>query len=240
MNNKNRNKNLDKKYKIFLDTIKLYPDQLKQAWDEVNRIEFPDEFKYIDKVVISAMGGSALGARIIDSLLINRIRVPVEIFNQYHIPNYADEKTLFIAYSYSGNTEETINSLNEAISKEIKTIVVSTGGKLEEIAKNHKLISYTINPYNNPSKQPRMGLGYAIGAIFAIFSKLSLVNIFDEEIESALVTMQKAISNFDEDVELHDNLAKKYADKVDVVEALDKMVDAVQKSMNCFEISIYS
>jgi len=54
---------LEEKYELIIDTIKKYPDQLKQAWDEINAMELPPDFGYVVNVVVCGMGGSALGAR---------------------------------------------------------------------------------------------------------------------------------------------------------------------------------
>lgn len=205
-------KGFESLYKQFLETIRLYPDQLKQSFDVVSSADIPDNYKYCDKIALCAMGGSALGARVVDSLLINRIRLPFEIFNQYNIPNYSDDKTLIICYSYSGGTEETISAFNEAILRGSKVFVVTTGGKLGEIAKEHNTPMYLINEKYNPSRQPRNGLGYAIGSILGLFNKLSFATIFPEEIDECVNTMKNTFN--DNKPQNKEILAKKFADKI--------------------------
>src|SRR5579871_535846 len=65
-----------------------------------------------ENIVYSGMGGSALAA------LLSRswpgYKLPFEVVRQYDIPAYVSAKTLFIAASYSGNTEETLSTLTEA------------------------------------------------------------------------------------------------------------------------------
>ena len=131
----NDKKSLEEKYKLVADTIRAYPLQLKQAWEEIDRLYIPNEYKNVDNVVVSGMGGSALGARIIDSYIVDKIRLPIEIFTEYHLPNYVNQNTLVISYSYSGNTEETINATYEALKRKAKIIIVTTGGELAELAK---------------------------------------------------------------------------------------------------------
>ncbi|MBN1168392.1 hypothetical protein JXA63_00725 [Candidatus Woesebacteria bacterium] len=199
-------------YKGVLETIRLYPDQLKQAWDEVTSIDTPDEYKFCDKIVLCGMGGSALGARVVDSLLVNRIRLPFEIFNQYNIPNYSDDKTLVICYSYSGNTEETVSALKDAILRESKVFVISSGGQLKDIAQEHNLPMYLIDPKYNPSGQPRNALGYSIGSILALFKNLEFATFFPEEIDEAVAAMKAAFNQ--NDPKNKDILAKSLADKI--------------------------
>jgi len=54
---------LEEKYKLVADTIRAYPLQLRQAWDEIQSSHIPDSYKDIDNIVFCGMGGSALGAR---------------------------------------------------------------------------------------------------------------------------------------------------------------------------------
>src|SRR4030043_2204555 len=132
---------LGEKYKLVADTIKAYPLQVKQAWEEIDALYIPPDYKNVNNVVVSGMGGSALGARIIDSYIVDTIRLPIEIYNEYHLPNYVNKNTLVISYSYSGNTEETINATYEALKRKANVFCITTGGELATIAKKEKLPS---------------------------------------------------------------------------------------------------
>src|SRR5206468_2975771 len=79
------------------------------------------------------MGGSALWALLSTSWL--HYSVPFEVCRGYDIPAYVGPQTLFIASSYSGNTEETISSLRQAEAKGAQIVVMTSGGKLEAIAR---------------------------------------------------------------------------------------------------------
>src|SRR3990172_11210219 len=101
------------------------------------------------------MGGSALGARMTDAFITeNRLQVPFEIFSEFHIPDYADHSTLAIISSYSGSTEETLNSLKMARQKKCKIFGITTGGKLAKFIEREKIPAYIFDPINNPSGQP--------------------------------------------------------------------------------------
>lgn len=82
----------------------------------------------VQNVVFAGMGGSALAALIATSW--PKVRVPFEICRTYDIPDYVDENTLFIASSYSGNTEETLSALTQAEDKGARVAVIASGGKL--------------------------------------------------------------------------------------------------------------
>lgn len=86
----------------------------------------------IQNVVFAGMGGSALAALIATSW--PKVRVPFEICRTYDIPAYTGPNTLFIASSYSGNTEETLSALAQAEEKGAQVVVIASGGKLAERA----------------------------------------------------------------------------------------------------------
>lgn len=221
---------------VVNETIMQFPNQLRQAWDEVGAIDFPQDFKNINKIALCGMGGSALGGRVVDSLFVNRIRMPFEIFNQYHVPNYTDSQTLIISYSYSGNTEEAVSCLYEAFNRDAKTFVISAGGKLAEIAEKHTLPSYLINPKFNPSRQPRNATGYAIGSILSLLVKLGVSQVTHDEIENSTSAMTRAIDMYSENTPTSDNLAattaKELKDKGLIMVASEHLVGAVHTVKN--------
>src|SRR3972149_2629074 len=186
-----------------LDTQNVYgsvlalPDQCLHAWEEANKVEIPEDYKNVENIVMCGMGGSGLGARVIESLYFSKLSKPLTRVNDYHLPPYVTEKSLVFVSSYSGNTEETVQNLNEALEKKAKIIVVGAGGKLIDIARENGLPFYQIVPTYNPSNQPRMAIGYSIVGQLVLASKAGLLDIKKEEIESAVNTMKKLIDEND-------------------------------------------
>ena len=104
----------------MIGSIEQFGDQVQDVWEQAQKVHFDDSYKNVNKVVVAGMGGSALGAHVIKSVFKNQLKVPVEICNDYTLPNYVDEKTLVIASSYSGTTEETISAFEDGIKKGAK------------------------------------------------------------------------------------------------------------------------
>jgi glucose/mannose-6-phosphate isomerase len=142
------------------------------------------DFKGISNVVYAAMGGSALAATILGSA--PGFRVPFEITRQYNIPQYVSDKTLFIAASYSGNTEETIAALSEAAQKKARIVVVSGGGKLQEIAEKNNYLHILLPK----AQQPRYAVFYNLKALLQLLGNTGLLH---EEVSK--VDLQKT-ANF--------------------------------------------
>lgn len=198
----------------ILGSIQAMPDQVEQAITEVKNIFIPDSYKTSSRVVIAGMGGSALGGRIIDSLGFDRLTVPLEINTEMRLPYYIDHNTLVVLSSYSGDTEETLVVASEALRKKSHIFGITTGGRLSEFLKSNNLPSYIFNPINNPSNLPRMGLGYAVGALASLLKNLGFINLGDEDLKDAITTSKKCVSEFDVSVPEDKNLAKLHARKL--------------------------
>jgi glucose/mannose-6-phosphate isomerase len=84
------------------------PGQCKSAWQKALSFNLPSDYSDIDKVVILGMGGSAIGADLLKALTSTLSRPLVVVNREYDLPAWVDSKTLVIAASYSGNTEETL------------------------------------------------------------------------------------------------------------------------------------
>ncbi len=143
----------------FIEEIASLRDQI--SFD--GTIDIPEDF---DNVVIAGMGGSGIAGRIFQEWFTKK---PVVLVNSYDIPEFVSKRTLFIAISYSGNTEETIHATLEAAKKGAKIRGISSGGKLAEIIDNTLIIPRSF--------QPRSAVGFLTVPLLRSFG---LVN--EEEI----------------------------------------------------------
>ena len=169
-------------------SISLIPAQIKQILEDTREIKIPAEYKNIDQIVISGMGGSNLGPKIIKSVYSNEIKVPFSINADYQIPASVNKNTLFILSSYSGNTEEVLHTYKEAKKRKAKIMIVTAGGKLAEIIKKDNLPGYVFEDINNPSGQPRIGIGYSIACLLVLLSKAGVLKINKEENTTIFLT----------------------------------------------------
>ena len=162
-----------------LESIKLIPEQCKQAYEEAKKIVLPEEYKHVKNIAIAGMGGSIYAFYAIDCLFRDVLPVPMTKINTYGIPKSVGPDTLFIASSYSGTTEEVIYNLTEAQKAGAKTVAVSMGGKTIALQQEKGLPFYQFDPKNNPSGQPRMGQGYMLFSMMAILETLGLIPAID-------------------------------------------------------------
>jgi len=140
---------------------------------------------------MAGMGGSLLGAKIIESVFGKDLAYPLLLVNDYNLPGWVDEKTLVICSSYSGTTEETLSNAEQALSKKAKLMIITSGGKLLDLAKANQLPCYQINPVYNPSQQPRMAVGYSVIGQLVLCQKVGLLNLTSAAIAELIETMKQ-------------------------------------------------
>lgn len=92
-------------------------------------------FQY-DNVIVGGMGGSALPAKIL--FFLDPV-FPLWLHDDYDLPEKSDNKTLFVAISYSGETRETLSFASKVLERNLPLIVISSGGVLTALAQEHDL-----------------------------------------------------------------------------------------------------
>lgn len=184
--------NLDSK--DVLTSIKNFPTQCENAFKNIKSIT--PENREIRNIVVMGMGGSALGAHVLNGLKI--LKLPLIISNEYSIPLWVNEHTLLFAISYSGTTEETLSATKEALERGVMVVGITGGGALEKILLEHNRPVYLIDKKDNPCDQPRYGVGAMMLIMLrvCIDNNLSIVN--KEEMQKAIEELGVWQKNFDE------------------------------------------
>jgi len=156
----------DNQFNVLIESFK----QVEYAWNLKIDISSIDT-KKIKNIVLSGLGGSAIGGDLLQNFLRYELKFPYAVNRNYELPLYANEETLVIASSYSGNTEETLSAAHEAIEKKCQVICITTGGKLLDFANKHKF------PLGILQKgfQPRFALWVNFFTLLNIIQTLKLV-----------------------------------------------------------------
>lgn len=183
----------------------------KQADQFLHNFKFdwqpPNE---IHEIIVVGMGGSGLAAKAYRG--VNDLNVPVLIIQDYDLPDRVGANTLLICSSYSGNTEEVLSVFEQVFDEKRAypmpmVVVVSSGGKLLELAESKGLPAITL-----PSGiQPRYTFGYQYRALAEIIASTSLVDGEIKTIESAAKQLPSFISEWLPDVPISRNPAKRLA-----------------------------
>lgn len=200
--------NLDREN--ILGNIQDFPDQVEKCWSDWQKIALPTPYINAKSILILGMGGSAQGGGIVAGLSEKKSPIPIATLRDYDLPGWVDRNTLVIAVSYSGDTEEPVEALQKAVKLTEKIITISSGGKIYSIGSQNRALHYQIH-YGS---QPRAALGYSMTAVLAIFKKLNLLEISDDDIKEAVLLLRALQKKIDVIVPERKNMAKLLAQKI--------------------------
>jgi glucose/mannose-6-phosphate isomerase len=132
------------------------------------------------------MGGSGIGGTIAAEVVASEAVIPIVTNNGYSIPAFVDEHTLFIACSYSGNTEETITATELASKAGAKIVVIVSGGKLLFMAEQNDW-DHIIIPGGQP---PRASFGFSFPQVLFVLSAFGVItDEFVDQLEATNVLL---------------------------------------------------
>lgn len=183
------------------------PRQIEDAWRIAGDVDLPEDYRSAKAALIAGMGGSAIGGTLLQSYGSGAIPIPVAVSRSYEIPGWVDSGTLFIAISYSGNTEETLAATDAAHDRGARLLAITTGGKLEELVRewNVPILTFSYDA------QPRATLGYLFTPLLHIFARLGFLPRQEAAIDAALRTARAARNAWKAEVPVERNLAKQIA-----------------------------
>ena len=152
--------------------IERFPAQLTEALEIGENATIKAHTQEINKVYVAGMGGSGIGANFVAEFIVGECKLPYIIGKGYDSPAFVDKNTLYIASSYSGNTEETLSALAQVADSGAKIVCISGGGKLIALAKERGY-DYIQMPGDWPS--PRACLGYSLVQQLYVLYKLNII-----------------------------------------------------------------
>jgi glucose/mannose-6-phosphate isomerase len=125
----------------------------------------------VDNIVVLGMGGSGVSGDVLASVANSTLPVPVTVLKQYRCPKFVGPRTLALAVSYSGGTEETESMAEGVVEAGAKLVVVSKGGELGALAERAGALRITCPD----GYLPRAALGALIAPLFATLEGIGLV-----------------------------------------------------------------
>jgi len=190
------------------ETIKKFQDQFKVGLHIARNTEVRGKFR---RVIVCGMGGSALPADVVKTYMPG-IGIPIIVSRDYYLPLEADEHTLVICITFSGNTEEIIAAFKQALHNHCKIACITSGGKLKDLCYQNA-IPVAVVPHDK-NLQPRYALGYMFAALMKILANSGVIPPKDQEI----LKMSKTLGEFNFH-KLSKQIAKRLFKKIPIVYA---------------------
>lgn len=189
------------------ERIAELPDQLRECWQAVATIHLPPEYSEVDNVIVLGMGGSAIGGDLVRTLVARESRVPIEVVRDYCLPAYVGPRTLAIASSYSGNTEETLASFALARAAGAKLVATTTGG---ELLRRCRAFGLPVFQFSYQS-QPRAALGYSVAPLLRFLHAAGIIDDKSDEVQESVRVLEEMRARLGPSSQSADNPAKKLA-----------------------------
>ncbi len=183
------------------------PDQLAEAWRLGLQQDLP-EFSGLKYILVSGMGGSAIGGDLVAAYITPSSTLPVIIHRDYDLPAWAQgRETLVIASSHSGNTEETVSAFKRAQVQGCQIMAISTGGMISKMAQREGVPLWH---FNHPG-QPRAAVGYSFGLLLSLIYRLGLIPDPTKDVKQTVATLLKLQETLRIDIPVPHNPAKRLA-----------------------------
>lgn len=163
--------------------LETLADQCEQAYNTAQQLTLPATFCEVRYVVITGMGGSAIGAELAQALASTTCSVPVSTWRNYGLPAYASgAQTLVIVSSKSGDTEETLSTFDTAVERGCSVFCLTTGGALAARAASHgiPLLQFDF------SHQPREAIGWLCIPLLSVLQTLGILPDISQDMQEML------------------------------------------------------
>ncbi len=172
--------------------IKSFPEQSAEAIDIAKKTNLKLAAAKIRNIVVTGLGGSAIGGDILRSYSAGQACVPIVVNRSYTLPEFVDKNTLVVVSSYSGGTEETISAYAMARKKAAQILIITSGGKIGETAakSKHNLIKI---PGGLP---PRAALGYSFFTMLTAFQKVGILKSKPAELKETVELLRKLSAEY--------------------------------------------
>ena len=203
LNNVQELKKIDKS-----NTIGFYVNaasNYQQSLDNAQKIKL--NYPTPKNVILAGMGGSAIGGELLKDYTRGDSKIPIEVSRDYYLPGYANQKTLVILASYSGETEETLSSFLDAVKRGCMIFCLGSGGKLIEYARKLNVPYLQVHG----GMPPRAALPHMLVPLIECMKQLDVTAPFSEELSEAEEVLQKVSAENGPSIPLNRNIAKTLA-----------------------------
>jgi glucose/mannose-6-phosphate isomerase len=150
------------------------PEQLAAAHEAAGKIDaadLPDAGDF-DHIVTLGMGGSGIAGNIVQAVGTATLPVPLTVLKHYRTPAFVGPRTLAIALSYSGGTEETLEMSQGALAAGARLITISNGGALARLSAESSSLHI---PCPDGIPMPRLALGALLAPLAVVLFRMGMM-----------------------------------------------------------------
>ena len=197
----------------MIDLIRRFPSDIKEAVQNARHLDFrlffPDLApEKISSVVVSGMGGSGISGDIIRDVLSEKMGIPIMVNKSARLPAFANDTTLLLVVSYSGNTEETLSVFQAGLERKVPMVAITSGGILEDQSRKNEIPVIKL-PEGYP---PRTALPHLLFSVYIAFERAGITEPFDPT--QTIKTIRRLCNVLAPEMGVSRNIAKQCALKL--------------------------
>lgn len=209
----------------MLDLAMTLPEQLVFGAKEARAAQIGRPGRF-DAIAVAGMGGSGIGARIVQGLLFDESALAVHVCNDYSIPTAVTSRTLLVAASYSGNTEETLSAYEQARTRGCRIVAITSGGELGRLAAE---AGYPVVPIP-AGMPPRAALGYLFSTLLVCLERLGVCKSHQRGLKEATRLLRARRKSW---LRQGRTIAEHVNGRLPLVYSTGRMFDAVADRWRC-------
>jgi glucose/mannose-6-phosphate isomerase len=164
-----------------------------------------------ENIIVAGMGGSGIGGELLKDWARDKATVPIEVNRDYSLPAYANQNSLVLIVSYSGETEESLRAFLDAAKRNCMILCISSGGSLLEFAEKLN-VPYLRVPSGMP---PRAALPYLFTPLLKSLEKMKIVSSVSEDFSEAIKILERISGENAPEKPARDNFSKTLALGID-------------------------
>jgi glucose/mannose-6-phosphate isomerase len=157
----------------FWGRIASLPEQVVAARQAAGEVVIPGAARACARILVAGMGGSAIGGDLVAGLADALGGPQVVVWRDFGLPPWVDRQTLVVVSTYSGETPETLSSLDAALRRGVPLLVLTSGGTAARRAAQHALPLLSI-PYRG---EPRTAVGWLFFGLLALLERAGLFSV---------------------------------------------------------------
>jgi glucose/mannose-6-phosphate isomerase len=160
-----------------------FPNQIRDAYRTTVTVGFKEPIR---NIIIMGMGGSGIAGQLM-RLYLQDLGLHIVTNESYKVSRAGDKNSLVFINSYSGNTEEAVSSYRDAVRRKCNIISISSGGRLEELARMNRTKHIRL-PKN---LQPRVAIAYSFFTMLKVLESLNMMASKEKEVKKLVEILSK-------------------------------------------------
>ena len=171
---------------IFIEYYRRWGREARRAYQLGLNTTLPSTYYQARRVFFCGMGGSGVAGMYAHHVVSHHAGFVSGFSVGLRVPSWVDRTTLVFAISFSGNTAETIRCMGNAYSRGARVVLVSRGGRFEDIARTRGVPFIRVPE----APAPRAGLPSLLFTVLGVLAGMNIIDPTTVDVEAAIQVLE--------------------------------------------------